>query len=170
MILADVGAIFVLAIIAACQLVKRKWQELDFLLVMAAVVASYLFWQISAPLMRYGYSHVLLLVVLTVGYLLNRFVLKRKIMSQVIYALVIFAGIVKLIPLCSYAVNVSGQPFYVTQKEYGQYERVSYEIEEVTFYYPKEGDRIGYEAFPSSTTKANIEFRGESLEDGFRMK
>lgn len=170
LILADIGALLVIAVVTIYLLVRKKWEEFDFLLVMAAVAASYLFWQISAPLMRYGYSHVLLLVVLTAGYLLKRGLVKRKKWNQIVYVLMVFAGIVKLVPLCSYAVNVAGQPFYVMQKDYGQYESVPYEIEEVTFYYPQEGDRIGYEAFPSSTTKVDIEFRGESIKEGFRKK
>ena len=170
LILADIVTLFVLVVIAAWQISRKKWRELDFLLVMAAVAASYLFWQISAPLMRYGYSHVLLLVALTAGYLLQRFMIKRKRICQVFYALVLVIGIAKLVPLYSYAVSVGGQSFYLTQKDYGKYESVSYKIEGVTFYYPVEGDRIGYEAFPSATTKVDIEFRGKSIEEGFRLQ
>ena len=170
LILADIGALLMLVVIAVWQIGRKKWRELDFLLVMAAVAASYIFWQISAPLMRYGYSHVLLLVVLTVGYLMNRFTLQRKRIAQMCYVLVILVGIAKMIPLCTYAVSVGNQPFYVTQKDYGSYENASYEINGVNFYYPLEGDRIGYEAFPSSTTRVEIEFRGESIREGFNKK
>lgn len=170
LILADVCAVFLLIIIAAIQIGRKKWEELDFLLVMAAVGASYLFWQISAPLMRYGYSHVLLLVALTGGYLFNRFWGKRKRIRQVFYALIIFAGVAKMIPLCSYAVSVVEQPYYLSQKDYGNYESASYEIDGVDFYYPIEGDRIGYEAFPSSPTKVDMEFRGEDIREGFKMR
>lgn len=170
LILADVGAIFVLVVVVVYQLLRKKREELDFLLVMAAVAASYLFWQISAPLMRYGYSHVLLLIVLMVGYLFNRITIKRKGLRQAFYILLIFVGIAKMIPLCSYAVNVGGQPFYLIQKDYGKYESASYEIEGISFYYPVEGDRIGYEAFPASTRKMEIELRGEDIKEGFRKK
>lgn len=170
LILADVGALFVLVVIAVITFVRKRWEALDFLLVMATVTASYLFWQISAPLMRYGYSHVLLLVVLTAGYVFNRLMIKRKRLSQIWYALVILVGIAKLIPLCSYAVSAGNQPFYLTQKDYGQYESAVYEINGVSFYYPLEDDRIGYETFPSSTTKVDIEFRGENIEEGFRNR
>ena len=34
--------------------------NLDVLLVLFAVISSYLFWQFSAPLIRYGYAYVLL--------------------------------------------------------------------------------------------------------------
>lgn len=170
LILADVGALLVLVGVAIVIWIRKRWEELDFLLVMAAVTASYLFWQISAPLMRYGYSHVLLLVVLTAGDLLQRFMRNRKRLCQMFYALVILVGIAKLVPLGAYTVSVGAQPFYLTQKDYGKYESASYEIEGVSFYYPVEGDRIGYEAFPSSTTKREIEFRGEDIREGFRLQ
>lgn len=168
LILADIGALLVLLVIAFWQIFRKKWQELDFLLVMAAVAASYLFWQISAPLMRYGYSHVLLLIVLTAGWVFDRITTRRKQIRQGLYTVVILVGIVKLVPLASYALSVGNQPFYLTQKDYGQYESASYEISGESFYYPLEGDRIGYEAFPSAPTKVDIEFRGGSIEEGFR--
>lgn len=170
LILADVGALLVFVVVAVYQLLRKRWEELDFILVMVAVTASYLFWQISAPLMRYGYSHVLLLVVLMAGYLFNRFTVKRQRFHRVFYVLVILVAIVKLIPLYSYAFSVGKQPFYLKQKDYGRYESVVYEINGVSFYYPVEGDRIGYETFPSSTRKMELEFRGESIREGFKKK
>lgn len=170
LILADIGALLVLVGIAFWQIFRKKWQGLDFLLVMAAVAASYLFWQVSAPLMRYGYSHVLLLVILTAGWLFDRMTIQRKRIRQGFYTLVILVGIVKLIPLVSYAASVGNQPFFLAQKDYGQYESASYEISGESFYYPLEGDRIGYEAFPSAPTKMDIEFRGDGIEEGFRLQ
>lgn len=170
LILGDIGVLPVLVIIAVSHMLRKKREELDFWLVMGAVAASYLFWQLSAPLMRYGYSHVLLLVVLTVGYLFTGFSRKRKRIRQMVYVLLLLAGAAKMIPLCSYAVSVGTQPFYLAQKDYGSYESVSYEINGVSFYYPAKGDRIGYEAYPSAPMKADIEFRGEKIEEGFRKK
>ncbi len=170
LILADIVALLVLAVIAVRMLLEKKYRELDFLLVMAAVAGSYLFWQLSAPLMRYGYAYVLLVVVLTAGYLLCSLHGKGMWLGKVVYALVILVGIAKLFPLGSYAVSVGKQEFYVNQKDYGQYESASYEINGVTFYYPVEGDRIGYEGFPSSPTGAEIEFRGEDIRDGFKIE
>ena len=167
LILADIGALLLLVLIAFGVIYKKRWKSLDFLLVMAAVASSYIFWQISAPLMRYGYSHVLLLVVLTAGYFIYGLTKKREKISRLFYTLVLFIGIVKLFPLCSYAVSVVNQPYYWNQKDYGDYESMSYEINGVSFYYPMEGDRIGYDAFPSSPTRTNIEFRGENMKDGF---
>lgn len=170
LILADIGALLVLAITGIYRMLRKRREELDFLLVMAAVAASYLFWQISAPLMRYGYAYVLLLISLTVGDWLNRIFRQRKRLAQVFSMLVLLAGVIKAFSLGTYVVHVAGQPFYVTQKEYGSYESTSYEIEGIRFYYPLHGDRIGYEDFPASTRKMEIELRGESIEEGFRSQ
>ncbi len=168
LILAAVGCVFLIIMISLIQIGRKQKKELDFFLVMAAVTASYLFWQLSAPLMRYGYSHVLLLVVLTGGYLLNTLIGKEKQLRPIIYAFVILVGVVKMIPMISYIREVGEQPYYLKQKEYGQYESVSYEIDDITFYYPLEGDRIGYAAFPSAPRRMELEFRGEMIEEGFR--
>lgn len=165
LILADIVSLFLLLILAVYQLViKKRYRQLDYFLVMAAVAGSYLFWQTSAPLVRYGYAYVLLLPALTAGWLICRLAKAGK----AIYGLVILAGVMKLAPLLSYAVSVGGQPYYLHQKDYGRYETVSYQIGEEIFYAPKEGDRVGYEAFPSSPARADIELRGEGIAEGFR--
>ena len=41
----------------------------------------------------------------------------------------------------------------------------------ITFYYPIDGDRVGYEQFPSSNIKVDgLEFRGEDIRKGFIRK
>ena len=57
---------------------------------------------------------------------------------------------------------------YIWQEDYGVYELESYDIEGVTFYYPVSGDRTGYDSFPASGAKVDLEFRGASIKDGFR--
>lgn len=63
----------------------------------------------------------------------------------------------------------SATPAYlVFQKDYENFETVPYELHGYTFYYPKEGDRTGYEDFPSSPVKAEDIFLGDTIEEGFR--
>ena len=168
LILADGLALVFFVVITVNCFVKKKREEIDFLFVMAAVASSYVFWQVSAPLMRYGYSHVLLLVVLMLGYGMENLLYKKVGIKKAFYMFVICVGLIKIIPITKYALSVGEQPYYISQKEYGNYASVAYEIKGETFYYPEEGDRIGYEAFPSSPTKSEIVFRGEKIKDGFR--
>ena len=71
--------------------VKKRWKNLDELLVLTTVMCCFLFWQFSAPMMRYGYAHVLLLAALTVGYILRG--LKAV---KLLYVFLILFGIYKL--------------------------------------------------------------------------
>ena len=57
--------------------------------------------------------------------------------------------------------------YWIAQKDYENYETQSYEINGVTFYYPVNGDQVGYEAFPSAPVKADVQLLGEGIEDGF---
>lgn len=144
------------------------------LLVMIALAASYVFWQTSAPLMRYGYAYVVLLSFVVFGNLVCNLTSNAKEKSiiafcpKVLYVLVLLFGIYKLIAVGEYAWDARLGTHYVWQQDYGVYDVESYEISGETFYYGTYGDRTGYQHFPSAPTKANIIFRGESMKDGFK--
>ncbi len=70
MILADIASVGLLILGSVACLIKRAWKYLDALLVMWAVSASYMLWQLSAPLVRYGYAYILLVPTLMVGFAL----------------------------------------------------------------------------------------------------
>ena len=149
------------------------------LLVLAAVLASYVFWQFSAPLLRYGYAYVLLVVTITAGILCDIFIKhfdKRQKRDMIrgtavlgVFMLWAFSA-VKLVSLVRYCRGEAGKPAYVWQQDYGSYALENYEVNGVTFYYPANGDRTGYHDFPSIPRQIPIAFRGESLEEGFRKE
>ena len=187
-IISDIMGIIIVAISSAVALIKRKWEEFDRLLVMVTIMLSYLFWLVSAPLLRYGYAYALLMLMIPVGYVydkifsyysftsLDSYTIKNykikslKVILYGIYYFIILFGIIKLIPLGKYAVSVSTQPYYYVQKDYGVYQTDSCEIDGQTFYYPKESDRTGYEPFPSSVGIPDIVLRGDDIKSGFRYK
>lgn len=144
----------------------RKWDEL---LVLACMILSFLFWLFSAPLLRYGYAYVLLVIALTAGILYRK--MKIPAAAERLFAVLVFAFLaVKALTLARYAWSVSDKPYYIAQQDYGTYELDSFEENDVRFYYPVSGDRVGYEAFPAIPVKKEILFRGGGLEDGFRGK
>lgn len=144
----------------------RKWDEL---LVLACMILSFLFWLFSAPLLRYGYAYVLLVITLTAGVIYQR--MKIPAVAQRLCGVLILAFVaVKALTLAKYAWSVADKPYYVAQQEYGTYELDSFEVNDVRFYYPVSGDRVGYEAFPAIPLKKEILFRGDGLENGFRGK
>ncbi|MBD5533080.1 MAG: hypothetical protein HDQ98_12960 [Lachnospiraceae bacterium] len=145
---------------------KGEAREWDGLLVLACMLLSFEFWLFSAPLLRYGYAYVLLVIVLTAGILYRK--VKIPAAAERLFAVLVFAFLaVKAVTFARYAWSVSDEPYYIAQQEYGTYELDSFEVNDVRFYYPVSGDRVGYEAFPAIPLKKEILFRGESLEDGF---
>ena len=163
LIMADIICIGIFILTACITVFKRKWKNPDYFLMQMAVICSYLFWQFSAPLLRYGYAYVLLLTALTAGWLL------REIkVGKIVYFLLLFYGGYKLCMLSGYVIQTANVPNYIWQSDYGTYELQSFKIADETFYIPTTGDRTGYAYFPSIPLKVDVEFRGDSIKDGFR--
>lgn len=149
------------------------------LLALATVLASYGFWQLSAPLLRYGYAYVLLVVMITSGILCDNLIKyfdKRQKKDMIkkaavlgMCALWVFSA-VKLASLARHIHDKSAEKAYVWQQDYGNYALESYEAEGVLFYYPVSGDRTGYDHFPSIPRQVPVLFRGQSVKEGFYPK
>lgn len=168
LILSCVACVFLYAAGVIWVFVQKKRQHLDMVLVLFAVICSYLFWQMSAPLTRYGYAYVLLLVFLCIGWMLTQIGWNK--VEKMVYFVVTLYGCYKVLTIGQYICGCYRDPYYIWQKEYGVYELETFEVEGLTFYKPVEGDRTGYEYFPASPTNPNIELRGDDLKDGFRRK
>ena len=173
-IIADIISIILGVIMLIIALFRRKADKIkDLGLVWVAIAASYLFWQLSAPLLRYGYAYILLLIALTGGMMWTAICIKIQLadtesMDRILCILLLMLGFVKIWSLGGYIVTQSNLPYYVAQQNYGSYELGSYEVNGVTFYYPVSGDRVGYDAFPAIPRKVEIEFMGDTLKQGFR--
>lgn len=152
-------------VMAVC---KKRREQFDTLLVIGCILLSYSFWQCSAPLIRYGYAYVLLLDFLMLGQVLHR--LGWNKMQNIVYFVLLLYGVYKVYAIGQYIYDTRLVQTYVKQADYGTYEMKSYNVGEYVFYYPASGDRSGYEFFPASTVKMDIELRGEGLEDGFRLR
>jgi hypothetical protein len=164
----DLVCIVVFALLLIIGIYRRDKKALDRLLVLGAVIASYVFWQTSAPLLRYGYAYVILTVAITAGILWENMIGKYR-KNVIIYTVVISAlAAVKTISLVSYVYDTADQPYYLEQKGYGTYSLNSYEVNGVTFYYPESGDRVGYDSFPAIPREIDIVFRGDDMSDGFK--
>ena len=173
-IISDIISIILGFIMLIIALFRRKADKIkDIGLVWLAIAASYLFWQLSAPLLRYGYAYILLLIALTGGMMWSAICIKIELadtesMDRILCILLLLSGFVKIWSLGGYIVTQSNLPYYVAQQNYGSYELDSYEVNGVTFYYPVSGDRVGYDAFPAIPRKVEIEFMGDTLKQGFR--
>lgn len=159
------------ALTAAC--LKRDQVQRDLMLAAVTINICFFFWLLSAPLIRYGCVYVWLAAPVTFGGLSLWAVGDKRygmLFRRLVYAGILLAGCYKAIMFGTETVKGFSADYFIYQKDYENFESQSYEINGVTFYYPKEGDRVGYEAFPSSPSETDLEFRGNGIENGFRYK
>lgn len=149
---------------AVCAVRKKAISEkADCLLMLVTVAISYLFWQLSAPLLRYGYAYVLLLITLVAGFLYQGIRKNGRLVCLAVLLLIAVKGV----SLAGYLTETAKKPYYIAQQEYGSYDLERFEAEGISFYYPKSGDRVGYERFPAIPRKIAVRFRGQDIRDGF---
>ncbi len=166
-IVLDILCIILLIAAAALKPIRTAVLTPDNCLAIAAVAASYIFWQLSAPLLRYGYAYVLLMIFLTVGILAGQLCGKKAFWKVFIAFLALFSA-VKFIALARHINIELKKPYYVKQQDYGVYELDSFEINGARFYYPQSGDKVGYDAFPAIPRKMSISLIGADIADGFK--
>lgn len=173
------------------------WRRRSFALLTAqcTVAVSFLFWLGTSPLMRYGCVYVYLTPAIVFGGMYaavteagqrwgrnsggktwavgesDERIAKtgrwRTALDFCVCATVILLLAYKAFALGRGIVASYENNYWISQKDYENFEVEACEVEGVTFYYPVEGDRTGYDAFPSAPTKPQIVFLGEGLADGF---
>lgn len=165
-LLLALSALVMLVGLCAYTIKKRNKEMLDYLLVAGTMAVSFLFWLTSAPLIRYGCVYLWVLPMLVWGF----FYLKVSPGLDGYRMFLLLLVAVGCYKACAFAVETvenATAEYLVIQKDYENFETISYELNGYTFYYPAEGDRTGYEDFPASPIKAADIFRGESIEEGF---
>lgn len=158
------GSVLILLLYAAGMVLgwwKRRWA---LLLVQGTVTACFLFWLCTSPLIRYGCVWVYLTPAVVFGGILEAGRHSGRAVSAAVILLFLYKGFALGREIAGSYEN----DHWLTQKDYENYEAYAYEINGVTFYCPAEGDRVGYAAFPSSPSKAQIIFLGDGVKDGFR--
>jgi hypothetical protein len=155
---------------------RRMVNFADFLTVSGTMVACLLFWLFTAPLIRYGVVYVYLTFAIIFGRLLIRLFNYIGYESELTKKVLLVVSTVFVVWLLYKGVNLvrADIPSFnatnlVVQQDYGQYEVSSFDISGVTFYYPSEGDRIGYDYFPAATKDMSkeIKFIGYDVTSGF---
>lgn len=166
LILMDALSILGLIILGIIHLFRKKLHFRVFLM-MFTLSVCYLFWQTSAPLIRYGYGYVLLLCFVTAGVFITDIPIGKHFIRYCFCTILILFCFWKGTNILQYAKETVSQPYYIHQKEYGKYETDTYEVGDVLFYYPKSGDRTGYDAFPSTPKKQEFLLRNGTIKGGF---
>ncbi|MBQ8031002.1 MAG: hypothetical protein IJ260_05670, partial [Butyrivibrio sp.] len=146
----------------------------DFLTIGGTLIGCLLFWFISAPLIRYGIVYVWLTPAVIIGRLfivINNRISKdlREMILKIIVGLFAFWMFFKCVNLVIEDCSRFNARYLVDQQDYGTYETKTFELGDVTFYYPAEGDRIGYAPFPSATSDVSgkVKLMGKSIGEGF---
>ncbi len=161
--LVDIAALVSFVGAAIAVFLRKNWENLDRLLVCATAACSYLYWQTSAPLPRYGYTYMLLLPALVFGW--GILLLKKDRLLRGGLALY---GVYKIVMLISYIAGCAWYPAYIRQVDYysADTEVWTVEVDGVAFYCTEE-DGIGYAYFPGSSAYEEFRLRGNGLKDGF---
>lgn len=148
-------------------LVKRKREAAGFYHMAVTAAVCFVFWLLSAPLIRYGCVFLWLTAVLPWGYLYLKISPHLDRFRIYMILLAVFGGY-KLGIFCVEAGSMASGQYLIAQKDYENFDTVSYPLHGYLFYYPREGDRTGYTDFPASPVKAEDIFRGNTIEEGFR--
>ncbi len=140
--------------------------------VQGMVLGSVLFWFVSAPLIRYGLAFLICFPFVMLGEILeiNREKHEAWQKGRFIVCLLILSGFVlyKGTQLGKAVARQIGQPYYLTQQDYGHYETEANEVDGVTIYTPVEGNQCGYDAFPSAPEIfEGLHLLGDEVKDGF---
>lgn len=161
--LVDIAALVSFVGAAIAVILRKNWENLDRLLVCATAACSYLYWQTSAPLPRYGYTYMLLLPALVFGW--GILLLKKDRLLRGGLALY---GVYKIVMLISYIAGCAWYPAYIRQVDYysADTEVWTVEVDGAEFYCTEE-DGIGYAYFPGSSAYEEFRLRGNGLKDGF---
>ena len=161
------SGVMLIIMLAIYGFIKKKRDMLDFLHVTGTITICFLFWLLSAPLIRYGCVFLWLSPVLIWGYVYLK--ISPHLDRFKIYFIVLFLfGAYKCFAFGIEVYQSATARYLICQKDYENFETESYELHGYTFYYPKEGDRTGYQDFPSSPVKAEDIFRGETIKEGFK--
>lgn len=145
----------------------------DRLLVEGVLSLSFIFWLVASPLLRYGCVYVYLVSAVVWGDVCEELFgadAKNRMKQGIQRVCILAVGIFVAYKAAAFGRELATSyvdGYWLCQKDYDNYEALSYEIGGITFYCPAEGDRMGYESFPSSPVKAKIGLRGDRIEDGF---
>lgn len=162
------AGILILGALVIWSVCRKKKEACGSLFVMGILGCCFLFWLLSAPLIRYGCVFLWIFPTLLYGYLYQKISPKFDRYKLLLVALCLL-GIYKGAMFGRELIRDAGHAgqYLLVQQDYETFETTAYDLHGYTFYYPKEGDRTGYAAFPASPVKAEDIFTGDTIEDGF---
>lgn len=162
------SGVLILTVLVIYAFLRKKGELADYLFAEGVLTVCFLFWLLSAPLIRYGCVFLWMSPVLIWGHLyllvsphLDRF--------RIYYILLAVTALYKLAAFGVETGRGLTSDYLLKQKDYENFETIEYELHGYTFYYPSQGDRTGYLDFPAAPLRAEEGvFRGETIKEGFK--
>ncbi len=155
------------------KLSHRKTVDLeDFLFVETIVYISLLYFIFSSPLVRYGCVYIWLPITILVGrfatLLYNHFeLIRNRWVYKLVISLVLLFVAYKSVYLVLDDIPRFRARYLFIQQDYNTYDLKEKKINNISFYYPGEGDRTGYDPFPAAPSIEGFELMGDTLKEGF---
>ena len=161
-----VSSLVIFVVMLVISLLCKKKDRFELLFPVGVVSICFVFWMATSPLIRYGCVFLWLTAVLNWGYAYLLWIQKLD-HGRVVIVMLILLGIYKTVAFGMENIRSFTTDYFIWQKDYEHFETVSYELKGYTFYYPKEGDRTGYDAFPAAPWQKENIFIGETIQEGF---
>ena len=160
------AALVAFAVSICIVLWKKKYEELPFMLVIAVSDVSFVYWLLTSPNIRYGCVFLWLAATLCFTWIYRKLTL--HIDNTMVYRVVVGLFLAyKLFAFSREAFIEFSKQHLISQQDYGTYEYAEKKIKDITFYYPLEGDQIGYNPFPSFPYEPNATLIGDTIAEGF---
>lgn len=168
LILGDLAACVFSLVWSVAAVLKKSWEKLDGIHLLLTLMACYLFWQISAPMLRYGYAYVLLFLAVAAGYAFQTFFADNRVFQYLVATGIVLFGCYRLWAGITYAYHVAPEPYYLYQVDYDGGDGEEYKIGNIVFYRLTDG-LSGYHLFPVYVGEpGGVEPLGDTLRDGFK--
>ena len=152
-----------------------KAGHLQIILLILILCIGMIAWFIKAPLVRYGYSYIIIIPLLTLGYSVrnadNLCIRNRSLNLRLISFIFVcvMISLLKAKGLLSDIVRTVGMEYYVNQQDYINGDAFTYTVDGITFYVAEDAGQIGYYKIPSTVEeRQDFALRGSELKDGFR--
>ncbi len=151
---------------------RRAVSLKDFLFIEGIAYIALLYFIFTSPLIRYGCIYIWLPVAILVGrfiiMLYNRLGLNIKgyVCKAVVVLFAVFM-LFKLGVLIKDDLPRFRAEYLLTQQDYNKYEVGQITAGNEVIYYPLEGDRTGYDAFPSTPNPQGFTMAGDTFKKGF---
>ena len=169
------SAVSIVALIVISVIEYKNKRDIRKPVLSVTLLALCSYWFVSAPGMRFGSVYVILPPLILIGYILTIIQKYTPSIYQLGILTTIFVAGLQFRPIMEKVVKfeIDDKNKIVTQADSEEFSYINMKLGDVDIYIPEDGDRIGDQAFPSTPYMGNlelIELRGDSLENGFRIK